>query len=118
MIRIEGQPVTLYETTETGKDEFGTAIYTESPATVENVLIAPATEQEVIDTLSLYGKKVVYKLGIPKGDAHDWSAGNRVDFWGEHFRTIGNPTKGIEAMIPLEWHQIVRVERIENETGN
>lgn len=118
MIRIEGQPVTLYETTETGKDEFGTAVYTESPVTVENVLIAPATEQEVLDTLSLYGKKVVYKLGIPKGDAHDWSAGSRVDFWGEHFRTIGYPTKGIEAMIPLEWHQIVRVERIENEAGN
>jgi len=36
-----------------------------------------------------------------------------VDFFGERFRVIGKPTKGLEHLIPLRWNMKVRVERIE-----
>jgi hypothetical protein len=36
-----------------------------------------------------------------------------VDFFGERFRIVGKPTKGIEALIPLSWNMKVRVQRIE-----
>lgn len=117
MIQIQGIPIVLHERTKTGEDTFGNAIYSTADVTVENVLVAPASEQEILDTLSLTGRKVIYKLGIPKGDAHDWSSGTQVSFFGDDFRTIGDATQGIEDMIPLDWHKIVRVERIENETG-
>ena len=112
---IQGITIVLYERAFAGNDAFGNPIYTEEETEVENVLVAPAGE--VLDTLTLTGRKVVYKLGIPKGDEHDWTAGTRVSFFGEIFRTIGDVTQGIEDLIPLEWHKIVRVERIENETG-
>ena len=115
MAEIAGQTISLIELTEAGTDELGNAIYTENTVNVDDVLIAPASAQEIVDTLTLYGKKVIYKLGIPKGDAHSWEAGNEVRFFGERFRIIAAPTQGIEAMIPLRWHKIVQVERIENE---
>ena len=114
---IQGITIVLFERSFAGNDAFGNPTYTEEETEVENVLVAPAGEQEVLDTLTLTGRKVVYKLGIPKGDEHDWTAGTRVSFFGEIFRTIGDVTQGIEELIPLDWHKIVRVERIENETG-
>lgn len=115
MMQIKGIPVTLYERTESGEDSFGAPIYAETEVTVDNVLVAPVSAQEVLDTLSLTGRKVVYQLGLPKGDNHDWTAGTKVSFFGETFRTIGDIRQGIEEMVPLEWHKIVSVERIENE---
>lgn len=50
-----------------------------------------------------------YTLGIPKGDAHDWTD-RRIGFFGEVWRTVGTPVQGIEANIPLCWHKKVRVE--------
>lgn len=107
---IRGVPVILYERTQTGVDGFNRPIYEETPTTVENVLVAPATEQEVLESVNLTGRKVVYTLGLPKGDSHDWEDAT-VEFWGEKFHTVGMPTTGIEAMIPLEWNTKVRVER-------
>lgn len=115
MMQIKGIPVTLYERTENGEDSFGAPIYAETEVTVDNVLVAPVSAQEVLDTLSLTGRKVVYQLGLPKGDNHDWTAGTKVSFFGETFRIIGDIKQGIEEMVPLEWHKIVSVERIENE---
>jgi hypothetical protein len=117
MIQIHGIPIVLYERTKTGEDTFGNPEYSEVGTTVENVLVAPASEQEVLDTLTLTGRKVIYKLGIPKGDSHEWTSGTKVSFFDETFQIIGDVTQGIEDMIPLGWHKIVRVERIENEIG-
>lgn len=115
---IQGIPIVLYERMFAGNDAFGNPTYIEDAVEVENVLIAPAGEQEALDTLTLTGRKVAYKLGIPKGDMHDWTAGTRVSFFGEFYRTIGDITQGIEDLIPTEWHKIVRVERIENAAGD
>ncbi len=112
---MRGITVTLYERTQTGTDAFGAPVYTETETDVENVLVAPVTAggEEVFDRLSLTGRKAVYTLALPKGDAHGWE-GCRVRFFGETWQVIGKPTEGIEEMIPLQWNRKVQVERIES----
>lgn len=109
---IKGIPVILYEKTITGKDGFGHPVYTETPVTVQNVLVSPASTTEILDTLNLIGKKAVYNIAIPKGDNHTWQD-NRVDFFGQSWRVIGYPQEGIEENIPLDWNQKWMVERYE-----
>lgn len=110
MAMIKGTTVTLYEKKKTGVDAFNHPVYEEHPAQVENVLIAPATTTEIVDTLNLTGKKAVYQIAIPKGDQHTWED-NRVEFFGESWKVIGFPAMGIEENIPLEWNQKWMVER-------
>jgi len=108
---IKGIPVTLYERTQSGTDAFNRPTYTETPVVVENVLVAPVSDDEMIQTLNLTGRRARYQLGIPKGDTHDWE-NNRVSFFGADWRVIGHPTEGIDEMIPLQWNKKVKVESI------
>ena len=59
---IKGIPVKLYERTASGTDTFGHPIYTETPVTVEDVLVAPASTTEVLDkkqsTISQFQKEI------------------------------------------------------------
>lgn len=111
---IKGINVALTVLTQTGTDALNAPIYTESTETVSNVLVFPASDQEVIEALNLYGKKAVYTLCIPKGDTHQWM-NTYVEFFGEKWRTIGHPTEYIEANIPLKWNKKVKVESIVGE---
>ena len=97
---MKGIPITLYNKVEIGRDAFNKPIYDDVPETVENILIEPLSDSEVLETLSLTGRKAVYRIGIPKGDQHDWTD-KKVSFFGQDFRTIGIPIEGIEEMIPL-----------------
>ena len=110
--RIKGVPVTLYEKTLTGYDAGNHPVYTETPVTVENVLIGEPSTEDVTSEYNLSGKRVAYVLGIPKGDTHEW-ADRTVEFWGQKFRTVGVPTLGIDALIPLDWNKKVKVEAYE-----
>ena len=107
---ITGRTVVLLEKQQTGVDAFNRPTYAEIPVEVENVLIAPLSDQEVLDTLNLTGRKAVYQLGIPKGDAHDWE-NQRVQFFGQTWQVIGIPTEGQDELIPLSWNKKVKVER-------
>lgn len=109
MGRLHGITVTLWEKSETGRDAFGVPVYEEDPVLVENVIVGQPTAQEVLDTLNLTGKKVVYTLGIPKGDAHVWTD-RRISFFGEDFRAIARPVQGIEDLVPLDWNKTLQVE--------
>lgn len=109
---MKGIPITLYNKVEIGRDAFNKPIYDDVPETVENILIEPLSDSEVLETLSLTGRKAVYRIGIPKGDQHDWTD-KKVSFFGQDFRAIGIPIEGIEEMIPLEWNKKVTVERYE-----
>ena len=107
-----GITVKLYERTQTGTDPVNRPIYTETPTNVDNVLVGHPDDEEVLSTLNLTGRKVIYVLAIPKGDTHNWE-NCTVEFWGMKFRTIGMPTQGIEKLIPLFWNKKVKVERYE-----
>lgn len=107
---MRGITVTLYNRTSDSTDEFNRQIYTETAIAVDNVLVGQPTTDEITDTLNLTGKKLAYVLAIPKGDTNTWTD-RTVEFFGEKFRTIGEPTMGIEHLIPLSWNKKVRVER-------
>ena len=109
---IKGMPVKLYERLLSGTDEFDHPVYTETPVIVENVLVAPASTTEILDTLNLTGKKAVYNIAIPKGDSHTWQD-CRVDFFGQSWRVIGLQQQGIDENIPGAWNQKWMVERYE-----
>lgn len=109
---IRGIKILLYEKVEVKNDEFNRPMYEEKPIEVDNVLISPAASTDIIDTLDLTGKKIVYTLAIPKGDIHEWED-KTVEFFGEKFKTVGIPTQGIDELIPGDWNKQVKVERYE-----
>ena len=110
MAMIKGVTVTLINKIELGKDPFGQTIYEDIETEVDNVLISPTTSDDVVNQLTLTGKKAVYTLAIPKGDTNDWEDAE-VRFFGEKWRTFGIPLQGIEHLIPLDWNKKVTVER-------
>ena len=109
---MTGASVVLYERTQTGVDTFNDPVYAVTPVTVENVLIGQPTTDEVTSSIDLYGKRIEYMLGIPKGDAHEWED-TTVEIFGRTFRTFGATIQGIEANVPTPWHKKVRVCRYE-----
>ena len=107
---MKGITVTLINKVQTGTDPFGAPIYQEKNTEVENVLVAPSSCDDIVDSNKIYGKKAVYTLGIPKGDEHVWED-QIVEFFGERWRVFGIPAKGIDHLIPLCWNMKVMVER-------
>ena len=114
---IRGITVILLSKRQTGTDAFNRPIYMEDEIPVENVLIAPVSDAEILDTLNLTGRKAVYQLGIPKSDRNVWE-GQRVRFFGETWRVIGKPVRGMNELIPLDWNLKVKVESIHGESTN
>lgn len=112
MAMIKGITITLIDKREIGKDPFDQPIYENVEIGVDNVLIAPVSSDDVVNQLSLTGKKAVYTLAIPKDDTHDWED-KEVKFFGERWRVFGIPLQGIDALIPLDWNKKVTVERYE-----
>lgn len=96
----------------TGTDPFGAPCFETHLEAVEDVIVSPASSENVATTEQLTGRKAVYVLGIPKDDKHQWEE-TWVEFFGRRWRTIGIPVEGINALIPLRWNKKVTVERYE-----
>lgn len=107
---IKGITVTLISKQETGRDPFGEPIYEDVEIEVDNVLISPTTSDDIVNQMTLTGKKAVYTLAIPKGDTNKWED-QEVRFFGETWRVFGVPLQGIDHLIPLDWNKKVTVER-------
>lgn len=107
---MKGTIIQLVVKTQSGTDGFGAPIYTEALENVEDVLVGSPSTDDITTTLNLYGKKVEYVLGIPKGDTHNW-VDAEVIIWGNRFKTIGYPMTGEQENIPLRWGQNVKVEK-------
>lgn len=111
---IQGVTITLLVKTPAGVDGFNNPVYAESQEAVDNVLVGQPSTDEITNTLSLYGKRVAYTLGIPKDDTHDWVDVRVIlpEPFAGTYRTIGYPVAGIPAnMPPLAWNKKVLVER-------
>ena len=112
MGRIKGITITLIESVEKGRDDFGHPIFEEVETLVDNVLISPSSTEDITSQMNLTGRKAEYTLAIPKGDLHDWE-NKEVLFFGKRWKTFGVPLEGIEEMLPLAWNKKVMVERYE-----
>lgn len=110
---IKGIQVTLINKLKTGTDEFNHPIYQDKEILVDNVLVAPTSQDDVINQLNLTGRKAVYTLGIPKDDTNIWEDQDVV-FFGKRFHVFTPQTKGIDDLIPLEWNSKVMVELYEH----
>ena len=110
MAMIKGITVVLVENVKTGEDPFHAPIYKEVRSEVKNVLVSPASSDDIISAQDLYGKKAVYTLAIPKEDKHNWED-CKVQFFEQTWKSFGIPLEGIEALIPLDWNKKVMVER-------
>lgn len=114
---MRGVTITLYEKTQTGTDPFGAPVWTETPVQVDNVLVGEPSTDDMAEALDIYGKRIRWMLGIPKGDTHDWT-NVRID-WTDaagrtrRMRSFGFPIMGVEHLVPTAWHTKVRVEEIE-----
>lgn len=109
---IKGITVELKTRTKTRVDSYRRNVYEEKWITVDNVLVGEPSAEDAANELNLTGKRLAYTLGIPKGDEHDW-ADTEVRFYRKTWRTIGDATEGIDAMIPLNWNKKVKVEAYE-----
>ncbi len=107
---MRGVSIILYDRIVTGTDNFNRPIYTETQQVINNVLIGEPSTEDIVAELNMSGKRLAYTLAIPKGDNHIWTD-RTVEFFGEKFRTIGEPTQGIDYLIPLSWNKKVKVER-------
>ena len=112
MAMIKGIPVVLKVKVQAGTDEFNRPVYATEDKVVENVLVSPATSEDITASLDLTGKRAEYMLAIPKGDTNDWKD-VIVEFFGHQWKTFGFPIEGIEENIPLEWNKKVMVELYE-----
>ena len=106
---MRGVTVILHKKTQTSTDAFDAPVYTDDPIPVENVLIGEPTSEQIVQELNLHGKHLAYVLAVPKGDANDWTD-TEVEFFGRTFKTYGEPTQGIDHLIPLSWNKKVKVE--------
>lgn len=107
---MKGTTIQLVVKTQSSLDPFGNPIETEELVNVSDVLVGSPTTDDITNSLQLYGKKIEYVLGIPKGDNHNW-VDAEVIIWGERFKTFGYPTTGEQENIPLRWGQNVKVEK-------
>ena len=113
---LHGLTVTLHiPTVRPAPDPFGAPVATgETTVDVDNVLIGEPTTDEILTSVSMYGRRTQYVLGIPKGDTHDW-LGRHVSWTDAHGRTInvrtfGEMITGVTANIPGPWDAKVRAE--------
>ena len=107
---IKGMTVQLVIKTQTGSDPFGNPINTEELVDIPDVLVGQPTADDMTTSISLYGKKCEYVLGIPRKDDHDWTDSD-VIIRGERYRTQGYPMRGIDENVPLRWNRNIKVER-------
>ena len=94
----------------TGSDPFGMKTETEELVDIPGCLVGMPSSDEIVQAMEMYGKKIAYVVGVPKGDTHEWTDTDVV-IAGERYRTIGYPETGIQENIPLAWGKNVKVER-------
>lgn len=107
---IKGMTVQIAIKYQIGTDPFGNPIMEERLEDVDDVLVGQPTTDDVTTSVSMYGKRCEFKLGIPRTDTHEW-VDTDVIIFGERYRTQGYPERGIDANIPLRWNRNVKVER-------
>lgn len=107
---MKGTTVQLVVETITSYDPFGNPVVKEETVDVADVLVGQPSTDDVTSSIQLYGKRIDYVLGIPKGDTHNWTDA-KVYIWGDAYQVIGYPQTGIQENIPLRWGQNVKVQR-------
>lgn len=109
---IKGETVILIDNIQIETDPFGEPVYEENQIEVQNVLIGNPSTEAAVNEFNLTGKKLLFVLGIPKNDIHDWKD-KTVIIRGQKFRTYGFPLTQTAENVPGRWNTQVKVEAYE-----
>lgn len=109
---IKGETVVLIDNIQIETDPFGEPVYQEKQIEVQNVLIGNPSTEAAVNEFNLTGKKLLFVLGIPKNDIHDWKD-KTVIIRGQKFRTYGFPLTQTAENVPGRWNTQVKVEAYE-----
>ena len=107
---IRGITVTLLERTQVGVDGFNHPVYSKSETPVDNVLVYPATSEDVISEMNLTGKHLEYYLCVMKGDNHECTD-HYVRFFSQTWHVYSLPEEWIDANNPSAWNKRYKCER-------
>jgi len=107
---MKGMSVYLEVSQKIGEDGFGQPIYDMDFVEIKDALVGSPSTDDITSALQLYGKRIQYVIGIPKGDAHNWED-KIVKINGKDYKTFGFVETGIQENIPLRWGGNIKVER-------
>lgn len=107
---IKGETVILLKDVQTGVDPFGAPVVSTTEIPVDNVLVGSPSADDVISDMQLFGKSLLFVLGIPKDDTNDWTDSN-VIIRGKKYKTYGFPLTQLDYNVPGPWNTQVKVER-------
>lgn len=109
MALLKGQTIILFERHQTGVDGFNAPIFEETAVVVDNILICPASAEDVTDNLQLHGRHAIYELLIPKEDTNQWE-NREVSFLGKRWKTFGPLLEWPAGLTPGPWNRKIKVE--------
>lgn len=110
---ISGIRISLLKRTQTGVDDFGRPIYTETETPVDDALVGEPKAEDIPTGLDLTGRKATYWLAIPKTDTNDWEC-CRVRLpepFAGTYQAVTIPIAGIPENVPLRWNKKILIER-------
>lgn len=99
---IPTESVVLHTLTESTEDDFGRTAYTETDVDVNGVIVGSPESSDVESAIEVYGKRIAYVIGIPKGDTNTWEDCD-VTIRGRKFHTIGIPVQYTAGAMPDWW---------------
>lgn len=105
---LVGETVTVTQKTVVGHDEFNNAIYSEKKTDVGDVLVAPGTDSDVIESTRPDGTEVNYTLYFPKTFTGKLE-NELVKVRGEWLDVVGCPDRFDDSVCPTRWNMVVRV---------
>lgn len=108
-----GEAVEVIRTVEVGRGPGNTPIYETEKETVDDVLVAPGSRSDVIDSNRPDGVDVQYTLHFPKPYDSDLT-GASISVRGEDpLDVVGSPRPYTLANTPTRWWMPVEVGRVD-----
>lgn len=112
---ISGVNVVLHKKSVSGTNAIGEKIYTEQTETISNILVEPASNDAIVDELTMTGKKLAFILHIPRTDENSWED-CIVDLpspWNISVKTFATDKMIFDPRLtPLPWGRKVKCELI------
>lgn len=105
---MRGETVIVDIKSPSGRDAFNALTYEPQQIEVSNVLCAPASSDDVLDSNRPDGAEVRYTLYFPKTFEQQLE-NTRVNVRGEWLNVIGSPNHFDASVCPTDWWMVAKV---------
>ena len=107
---IAGTTLIFSKRTESGRDKLNNPVYTNTPISVDNCLIAPITEPVSIrEQQAMNQSRDQVRIHLPKAFTGDVS-GSSVSWGGKQWRLDSDSTVFMDENTPGDWNRYFRAE--------